>query len=443
MKQPKFFVTLSSLMMTLLSFISVHATDAYKTSYVSLDRQSAILYQPVVKSAKNSIGIVVMHSNDNYMGFLANSELSMRGYTVIATIPAEGQIMDAKLLNIKACIDYLHMMPNINKVILLGHSGGATTMTAYQLIAEQGCEILKNKLFSDYTADLSDLPKADGMLLLDANYGNATMSLISLEPNIKSTGIGMNIEKQLDLEDIKVGYNPNGSSNYTEAFKKSFFRAQRDRLNSLMNEAFYRLSLIKAGNGNYIDDEPFVIAGANQIRFYNKLFPQDLRLLSHTKKAWTLIHGDGTVTSEVVRSVRAPMKADAKSDGLGAAMTTTIRGFLSACALTVNEDFRINEDGIEGIDWNSNINNPIGNAEGITVPVLMMGMTGSWEYLAAEHIYNHCSANDKSIAFVEGASHMFFADPDAEKYNHKSYGNTVQIIFDYVDKWLDTNGRFR
>ncbi|MGI6231373.1 MAG: alpha/beta hydrolase [Prevotella sp.] len=442
MKHLKLITILAGVLALVACTQSGKADKGYTTQYVALGRQHAIVYQPSKPSAKQAIGIVVMHSNDNYMGFLANSELSKRGYTVIATIPSEGDIMDTKLINIKNCVEYLRKQPNIKRVLLLGHSGGATVMTAYQLIAERGTGVLKDKLFNDYTEDLSNLPKADGMLLLDANYGNSVMRLISLDPNIKGAGQGMDINEQLNLADPKVGYVEGQSSHYTAAFKKAYLQAQRQRLNSLMEYAQKRLQLVKEGKGSYAEDEPFVVAGANQIRFFNKLFPEDLSLLAHTAKAHTLLHGDGTATNEIVHSVRAPMKADAKSNTLDAAMTTTLKGFLSACAIKVTPDFNITATGFEGIDWTSNINNPIGNSEGITVPTLMVGMTGSWEYLAAELIYNHIGSKDKQIAFVEGASHMFVADPDAEKFNHKDYGDTVKALFDYVDKWLSQSGRF-
>lgn len=414
----------------------------YTSAYVGIGRQHAVVYQPVKKSAKSAVGIVVMHSNDNYMGLAANSQLAKRGYTVIATVPADGDIMDSKLISIKNCVDYLRSQPGIKKVLLLGHSGGATVMTAYEMIAEQGVHALDGKLFNDYREDLSHLAKADGMLLLDANYGNSIMRLVSLEPNMRSNGRGTGVNCRLNLADPAVGYNADGPSDYSDAFVKEYAQAQRARLNDLMSDAFNRLSLIKQGRGDFADDEPFVVAGASQIRLYNKLFPQDLRLLSHTKRAWPLLHGDGSVTNEVVRSVRAPMKADAKSDGLDAAMTTTVRGFLSACAIRTTDDYTICADGFRGVDWTSNINNPIGNSEGIAVPTLLMGMTGSWEYLAAEEIYAHIASADKQLAFVEGASHMFFADPDAEKYNNTRYGDTVKALFDYVDKWISTKGRF-
>ena len=53
---------------------------------MSLGHQSAVVYLPTQKSAKTGIGIVVMHSDEHYMGFIPNSELSKRGYTVIATV---------------------------------------------------------------------------------------------------------------------------------------------------------------------------------------------------------------------------------------------------------------------------------------------------------------------------------------------------------------------
>lgn len=428
--------------LALVSTLTAKAEAGYRSSFVEVNRLPCVVFQPIKTAAKSQIGIVVMHSDENYMDFPGNAELSKRGYTVIATEPSKGGDMGPKLLNIKACVEYLRNKLKMRKVLLLGHSGGATVMTAYQLIAENGTQILNNKLFNDYKEDLSNLPKADGMLLLDANYGNAVMALLSLDPNIKGRGTGTNIADTYDLADPKVGYVAGKSSSYTEQFKSAFNRAQRDRLCALMDDAYACYSAIKKGNGAFVDDEPFIVAGANQMRPFNKLFAQDLSLLEHTKKAWPLVHGDGTVTKEIVHTMRAPMAPDAKSNTMLATENTTVRGFLSTNAIKVNENFRVREDGIDGVDWTSNINNGIGNAEGIHVPTLLMGMTGSWEYLAAEMIYDHLASTDKSLGFVEGASHMFFPDRDAEQYRGKKFGDTTKALFDYVDKWISMKGRF-
>ena len=83
---------------------------------MSLGHQSAVVYLPTQKSAKTGIGIVVMHSDEHYMGFIPNPELSKRGYTVIATVPSQGKVISGELLNIKACVEYLRKDSNIRKV---------------------------------------------------------------------------------------------------------------------------------------------------------------------------------------------------------------------------------------------------------------------------------------------------------------------------------------
>ena len=414
--------------------------EGYSARYVSLGHQSATVYQPTEKSAKTGIGVVVMHSDEDYMGFLPNPELSKRGYTVIATVPTHGKVISEKLLNIKACVEYLRHQPDIRKVILLGHSGGATVMTAYQLVAEKGKAAFEGKLYNDWNERLANLPKADGLMLLDANFGNSLMTLLSLDANISKQDEGMNATNRFNLKAPANGYVAGGNSVYKDSFVRSYNQAQRNRLLALMDMANNRLAKIEAGEGKFADDEPFVVAGAAQMRFYNKLFPQDLSLLSHTKKAWPVIKADGSIRKEVVKSVRAPFGMIGSSERMTASLNTTVRGFLSTCAIRTDEDFRVNADGLQGVHWNSNINSPIGNIEGISVPSLFMGMTGSYEYLAAEEIYNHSAASDKTIAFVEGAGHNFTPDKDAEKYNKTSYGDTVKKLFDYVDGWL--NARF-
>lgn len=65
-----------------------------------------------------------------------------------------------------------------------------------------------------------------------------------------------------------------------------------------------------------------------------------------------------------------------------------------------------------------------------------MGMTGSYEGLAAEEIYNNAPGSDKTIAFVEGAGHNF------DNQGRKEFGDTQKIVFDHVDGWLSEPGRF-
>lgn len=418
-------IVLSLILFITSAMCSKASNTNFTTCYIDIGHQPAVIYQPADRSEKANIAIVVMHSHEDYLNFTANTELVKRGYTVIATLPGSVDIMENKLLKIKACIDYLHDRGDIRKIILLGHSGGATTMTAYQYLAENGREGLEGKLYQDYSDNIDHLPKADGILLLDANPGLSTVMLNSLDPNITDESAGN-------------GVNPT----YNESDEKAYMKAQQQRYSRLTAYATERLAKIKAGKGRYTDDEPMVIPGSNSIRPFNRLYSSDIRLLSHTKEKWPLIHADGSITKEIIHSVRAPFNPINATDKMSAAQNITVRSYLSCYAMTVDDDYEITEDGFKGIHFDSNLTSPIGNIQGIHVPSLFIGMTGSYEYISTESIFENSPAKDKSIAFVEGAGHNFFADKKAEAFNHANYGDTVKTLFDYVDKWISADNIF-
>jgi hypothetical protein len=70
-----------------------------------------------------------------------------------------------------------------------------------------------------------------------------------------------------------------------------------------------------------------------------------------------------------------------------------------------------------------------------------MGMTGSWEYLSAETIYLHAKSIDRTIAFVEGATHGFTTCKECEA-TQGQFGDTLKTLFDYIDGWLNKKERF-
>jgi hypothetical protein len=70
-----------------------------------------------------------------------------------------------------------------------------------------------------------------------------------------------------------------------------------------------------------------------------------------------------------------------------------------------------------------------------------MGMTGNWEYLASETIYEKARSKDKTLVFVEGAGHLFTPAVQCERFPGE-FGDTRKRVFDYADEWLSRNGRF-
>lgn len=419
-----------------------------KASFVPLGPGvPGVLYEPVHPGPKAAIAVYVMHAEQDYLRFSACTELSKRGYTVLCannTAPKGMASLDLDLdqilLDAKRGVVYLHSQPRIKKVVLFGHSGGGALMAAYQSIAENGVKSCQGPEKIHSCSDkLAGLPAADGVILADANWGLASMFLFSIDPAVADETSGRKIDQDLNLFNPSNGYSRAGSD-YSAAFIGKFQHAVHERNERIVRRAEERLAAIQAGKGAFADDEPFLVPGAVLFGFNNKLFAEDPKLMSHTEGAYPLLHADGSVSIEVVHTVRRP-EGFPLSQSLGGAVRGTVRTFLTTFAVRTRDDFGFDEDSVHGIDWDSSYSTTPGAAKGIHVPLLTMGMTGHWEYLAAETIYKMAPAKDKNIAFVEGASHMYSPCRECEK-TPGQYGDTVKTLYDYVDRWISQKGRF-
>jgi hypothetical protein len=408
-----------------------------------------VLYEPVTPVEKSQIGIFVMHAGADYLKFSACTELSKRGYRVLCAnnssskngFTSDGSI-DRILLDAKLGVAYLRQYPGVRKVVLLGHSGGGALMSTYQNIAENGLKACQGpEKLMKCSNDVAGLPAADGVMLVDSNWGEGAMMLFSIDPAVTSEDNGQKINPELDLFNPKNGFDPKGP-HYSAEFIHKFQTEEGKRNNRLIQYALDRLALIKAGKGRFSDDEPIFMPGANYRGTNNRLFTEDVHLLSHTRKAWPLLRADGTAVTQIVHSVRVPENMASNTSSLeNGGLTTTVHRFLSTLAVRVTDDFGYDEDSVHGVDWSSSYNCPPGTIKGVSVPLLTMGMTGHWEYLAAETIYENAKSADKTIAFVEGANHGYTTCTKCEK-TPGQFGNTLKTTYDYVDGWLGKKGRF-
>ena len=377
-----------------------------------------------------------MHSDENYLGFVPNAELAGRGYRVLAANVANRTApLDEKMMDVRDAVDFLKNCPGIEKVLLLGHSAGASLLSAYQREAENGAESMRGEnLIVPCSLQGESIP-ADGVLFLDSNFGNGAMTLMSLDPAIRSDERPKERIPELDLFNQANGFHPDGS-HYTEEFKERFFKAQGRRANQLIDQALASLKAVQEGRAPFVDDAPIVIAGGSLVVFNNKLFPQDVSLLAHTKGEWPLLHGDGSITEEMIWSCRKPRVGQQNAASLRqGALMTTARTFLCSRAVRTTEDYHVSTDGIYGIDWDSCYCCTPSNVPFIHVPSLFMGMTGSYEYLASELLYERSASEDKTLLFAAGASHNFTPAYEAEQESGE-FGDTVKAIFDYVDRWI-------
>lgn len=429
---------------------SMAQTPAIKNTFVRLGMGvPGVLYEPVTPGPKAEIGVFVMHASADYLQFSACTELSKRGYRVLCANNTSSKAgsetdlnMDRLLLDVKLGVAWLRKYPGVQKVVLFGHSGGGVLMSSYQSVAEGGLKACQGPEKLIKCADnLADLPAADGLMLIDSNYGMSMMTLFSIDPAVTDEGSGQKIDAKLDLYNPQNGFAPNASK-YSDEFARRWQGAVGKRETRLIQMAQDRLQKINAGQGMYSDDEPFVVPGANYTGANNKFFSQDPRFLSRTRKPWPLLHKDGSVTTEIVHTVRIPENTATTTPTMErGALKTTVRRFLGNFAVRVGDDFAYNEDSIRGVDWTSSYTIPAGSVRFVKVPLLTMGMTAHWEFLAAEGIYENAASADKTIAFVEGAQHGYTTCTKCEK-TPGQFGDTVKTTYDYIDSWLSKPGRF-
>src|SRR6266446_3055847 len=148
------------------------------------------LYKPDSGPAPH-VAILAIHRTANFMSHPATTELSKRGFLVVGMNPRSDNnetIVDfeSNALDVKSGMEFLRKQPGITKVLLFGHSGGGPTTSFYQAVAEKGTSYCKgpNKLVQ-CGDNLAGLPKADGIIFMDAHPGVSVNGLRSLNPAIQ------------------------------------------------------------------------------------------------------------------------------------------------------------------------------------------------------------------------------------------------------------------
>ncbi len=393
------------------------------------------LYKPDSEPAPH-VGILVTHRTSNVMGSLTCIELAKRGFMVLCMNPRSDNNealvrWETIALDVRSGVNLLRKQPGINKVLLLGGSGGGPTMSFYQAVAEKGPAYCQgsNKLVQCGN-ELANLPRADGIIFRDAHPGNPVNGIRSLNPAITNEARPDQKDPTLDPFNPENGYNPKGASKYSDAFKRKYFKAQADRMNKLIDEALRKVALMKEGKSLYPDDDVFVVVGGGGAR----LMELDLSIHHSTVKPQKLLKNDGSIVTETVNSVRRanPSLAEQSATFENGARLLTVRSFLSANATRAT-------DSMDGIDDCSTNNSTPCALRSISVPVLIAAMGAHYFIRDNEIHYEVAASKDKDFVVIEGATHGISPCVACEQ-TPGQYSNSVRNFFDYVAKWV--NARF-
>jgi pimeloyl-ACP methyl ester carboxylesterase len=418
----------------------VPATD--RSTFVRLtNNANALIEEPATTDAahRRIVFLTVHPEHANLFGSFMARELGRRGYrTMMMNYYGAEQTYEEFLAPIAAAIRRLRSLPGAEKVVLIGGSTGGAELTFYQNVAENGpkaCQV-PEVVYPCRGRNLDNLPKADGVVLIDINVG-APVRTVAIDPAVDDAHPRQR-NQALDMFDPHNGFDSKtGAANYSSEFRQRYFAAQGARANHLIDRALARLMKIEKGEGDYKDDEPFVVAGSSRELNGARLDLTDRRLLSRTHAPHLILKADGSTARQIVPSLFPPAKGDVDMvDQL--ALTTqevTVRHYLSFYALRTTPDYALTDDNINGLVWRSTVNSAPGNVEGVTVPTLVMAGSCYGHLVFNEIVYDHSAARDKDYVAVEGGNHTLQAcDP--------KYGDVSKRAWDYIDGWLSKTGRF-
>lgn len=423
-----------------LAVISAETQAQSNPVYYTSGSVKALYYKPD-NNPTPRIGFLIVHRTSNYLSHIGCTELSKRGYGVFCMNTRyennEFQVdWDRIALDVKIGVEYLRKQPGIEKVILLGHSGGGPTTSFYQAVAEKGLTFCQDpKKLVPCKSDLAGLPPADGIVFADAHPGVPIILLRSLNGSVLNETPG-SFDPSLDPYNPSNGYNPAGPSAYSPDFQQRYFAAQSRRMNALIDNALKRTQQIAAGQGPYPDNDLFALphggnpgagpGGASQLHSLDPTIS-----LRKTQSPQKLIRNDGTIVRQIVTSV-SPVELDTKASTMSFDRGTKIlslRSFLTTQAVRSTNSL----DGIDHCSSNNSTNCAVGS---ISVPTLVMGMGGYLFIRDSETEYEASVAKDKDLVFIEGATHGFTPCTNCLNSNGASdFSNSVKNLFDYVDAW--------
>ena len=392
------------------------------------------LYKPDSGPAPH-VAVLLIHRTGNVLGSPATRELSKRGFMVLAVNPRsdnnEAAVnFEANALDVKSGIAFLRKQPGITKIVLWGHSGGGPTTSFYQAVAETGPSYCRgaNKLV-ECDDSLAGLPKADGIILVDAHPGVSVNGMRSLNPAVLDEHDPKKINPDLDPFSPANGYK-DGASHYSDDFKRKYFKAQADRMNRLIDAALSERKAMKSGTAPYPDEDAMVITRFEGAR----LLELDPSIHHSTLKPQKLLKNDGTIATQVVESVRRAARGYDKRNASfeGGARIMTLRSFLSANAIRA-------KDSLDDVDWCSSNNSTPCAVKNISAPMLILGMGAHYFIRDSEIHFEMAASRDKDFIVIEGATHGGGPCTACET-TPGQYSNSQKNLFDYAAKWI--NARF-
>jgi pimeloyl-ACP methyl ester carboxylesterase len=195
-------------------------------------RSFGIYHYPAGQPAKTAI--IFMHPRGGNVTHFALEPLARLGFATLGMGSRDMNhtgIHEELLLDVAAGVTFLKSR-GAERVILAGHSGGGSLMAFYQAQAETAPP---NRVSHTPAGDPPDLnkftlPKADGLVTLNAAEGEGLHFTHHLDPSLTDEADPFSYDPALDLYNPDNGFRvPPGVTKYTPEFIKRVEAAQQER----------------------------------------------------------------------------------------------------------------------------------------------------------------------------------------------------------------------
>ncbi len=197
--------------------------------------------------------VLIMHPRNDSTTHFILAPLARQGFGAFGMVSrsaGHSGIHEELLLDVAAGVKFLKSR-GVQHVILVGHSGGGSLMAFYQAQAETAPPHRVKQTPAGDPPDLNrfDLPKADGLVTLNAAEGEGLHIAHHLDPSVVDENDPFSYDPSLDMYNPDNGFRiPPEETKYSPEFIAKFKEAQQQRAKRLVEiarahlreQAFYR-----------------------------------------------------------------------------------------------------------------------------------------------------------------------------------------------------------
>ncbi len=235
----------------LTSLLLANALPAQQTAEV---RQEAILLKAQdgghpqalyhhLAGRRPKTGVVIMHPRGDQTTHFILEPLARQGFAALGMAPRNvncSNLHEELLLDVAAGVRFLKSR-GVECIFLAGHSGGGSLMAYYQAQAETAPPHRVRHTPAGDPPDLNqfDLPKADGLVTLNAAEGEGLHMAHHLDPSVTDENDPFSYDPSLDLYNPDNGFRvPPEETHYSPEFLERFRKAQQERARRLVEIAW-------------------------------------------------------------------------------------------------------------------------------------------------------------------------------------------------------------